>query len=277
MNERVLRGLVAAGLVFTGGVSFGQTAPAPRIDVSSFPKEAKLVERVVVPVPSEVFAVLDKLGKPNWAAVLRPLKGVAEPSGGREKISLMLGSVIAEGFIAVEAENMVEVKHIGESVRSLAKAIGVEKTINRRASSIVECADKRQWPDVRRELDLAMKEVREAMLELDNEPLAHLVSLGGWLRGTEALCQVVSRDFSRDGAELLHQPVLIEHFERLLGGLPERTAKKDLVGRVLKGLQQIRPRMGVSDGSKISQETVKEIGRVCGNLVESIHSPGKSK
>jgi len=273
MNYRSLCALAGAVTLF-GPVAIA-APPAARIDVSQFPKETKLVEQVVVPVPSEVFAVLDKLGKPNWSEVLRPLKGVATPAGGKEQISMMLGSIIAEGFIAVEAENTEEVKHIGNSVRSLAKAIGVEKAVNRRANSIVEYADKHRWAEVRKELDLALKDVREAMLELDNEPLAQLVSLGGWLRGTEALCQVVSKEFTKDGAELLHQPVLIEHFDRRISTMPERSAKDALVVRVQHGLRDIRPLMGTSDGTAISEKTVKDIGGICGKLVSAIQSKSR--
>jgi len=135
MKDRFLKVMAGAALIL-GPESFA-AAPAQTIDVSQFPKETKMVDQVVVPVPSEVFAVLDKMGKPNWTEVLRPLKSVVAPVGGKEQISLRLGSVIAEGFIAVEAENAEQVKHIGNSVRSLAKAIGVEKAVNRRASSIV--------------------------------------------------------------------------------------------------------------------------------------------
>ncbi|MEK0446668.1 MAG: hypothetical protein RLZZ399_1989 [Verrucomicrobiota bacterium] len=276
MNYRPLCVLAAcASVAGSGALAAPTTAPAPRIDVSQFPKEAKLVDDVVVPVPSEVFAVLDKLGKPAWTEVLRPLKGVATPTGGREQISLMLGSIIAEGFIAVEAENTQEVKHIGNSVRSLAKAIGVEKALNRRANSIVEYADKHRWQEVRKELDMALFDVRQAMLELDSEPLAQLVSLGGWLRGTEALCQVVSKEYTRDGAELLHQPVLAEHFDRRISLMPPRSSEQPLVSKIQKGLREIRPMMGNGDGSAISEKTVREIGKRCSDLVALIQAKAK--
>jgi hypothetical protein len=263
----------AATLVALVGVlnSPTQAAQPPKtIDLSRFPKEAQLVEQVVVPVPSEVFAVLDKLGKPNWAEVLRAQKSVAEPRGSERQISLLLGTVIAEGFIAVEAENTAEVKNIGNSVRSLAKAIGVEKAVSRRANSIVEYADKRRWVEVRKELDLALADVRQAMLELNSEPLAHLVSLGGWLRGTEALSNVVLKAFSKDGAELLHQPILVEHFNGRLKAMNENTKKDALLERIQAGLREIRPLMGADDGFSISEKSVKQIGKVCGDLVTAI-------
>jgi hypothetical protein len=259
-----------AGFFGVAFAAFGASQPAKIIDLSKFPREAQLVEQVVVPVPSEVFAVLDKLGKPNWTEVLRVQKGVAEPRGNERQISLLLGTVIAEGFIAVEAENTAEVKNIGNSVRSLAKAIGVEKAVSRRANSIVEFADKRRWHEVRKELDLALSDVRQAMLELNSEPLAQLVSLGGWLRGTEALSAVVTKSFSKDGAELLHQPVLVEHFDRRLKSMGSASSDDALLQKIQKGLHEIKPLMGTSDGTSISEKEVREIGKACGHLVAAI-------
>jgi hypothetical protein len=45
--------------------------PKQHIDVGHLPQQATVVEDVIVPVPSEVFGVLDKLGSPNWHDVLR--------------------------------------------------------------------------------------------------------------------------------------------------------------------------------------------------------------
>ncbi|RFC41802.1 MAG: hypothetical protein DVB28_002180 [Verrucomicrobia bacterium] len=273
MNERILCAL--AGAMTLAGAATSSAVPAKTIAVNQFPKEAQLVERVLVPVPSEVFSVLDKLGKPNWPDVLRPQKGLATPAGGKEQISLMLGVVIAEGFIAVEAENGEEVKNIGNSVRSLAKAIGVEKAVSRRANSIVEYAEKKRWAEVRKELDLALTDVRQAMMELNSESLAQLVSLGGWLRGTEALSTVVGKSFSKDGAELLHQPVLVEHFHVQLQSLPEKARKEAVISKILSGLHSIRPLMGASDGASISEKDVREIGKICAELVSTVNAKTK--
>src|SRR5580704_19446637 len=163
-------------------LSFGE-APPNHIDLSKFP--ATQLDDIVVPLPSEVFNVLDKLGTPNWQEQLR------EPNiknrGEREQIALLLGSVVAEGFVAVEATDTARVKQIGRDVLELARAIGVESTVLTRTNSIVTKADAGDWNSVRRELDGALTDVKKAMIELKDAQLAHLVSLGGWLRGTEVL------------------------------------------------------------------------------------------
>ena len=244
--------------------------PPQKIDVSSLPAQAKVIDNVVIPVPSEVFNVLDKLGKPNWSEVLRPTKDAVKTPAESPQQALQLGSVIAEGFIAVEAENTEEVKKIGGSVRKLAKALGVEHVVDKRAKAIIEGADKKNWAAVRKELDQAQSDVKEAMVALKSEALSQLISLGGWLRGTEALTDVVSKSFSKDGAELLHQPVLLDYFERKLSEMPPKIKGNPLVTDVQKGVLEIRPLVGISSGDQISEKSVKEVGQVTSELVKKI-------
>ena len=246
--------------------------PPDHIDVSQLPAHAKLIDDVVVPVPSEIFGVLDKLGKPSWSAVEHPSSGVAQPLGEQPQIALELGAVIAEGFIAVEAEDANEVKQIGKSVLNLSKALGVEREVKSRAQAITTAADRKSWIDVRSELDGALGDVKKAMARLDSESLSQLVSLGGWLRGTEALTAVVEKSYTKDGAELLHQPVLLDYFEKRLAALKPRYKANPVIIKVNKGVLDIRPLVGLGTDSDISEKSVKEIKAITADLLNSIKS-----
>jgi hypothetical protein len=239
--------------------------------VEKLPGQATVVDNVVVPVPSEVFSVLDKLGSPNWHEVLRTTK--SNPSGDRAHVALLLGTVIAEGFIAVEAQEGEEVKKIGRSVLNLAAAVGVRKSVTARSNAIIEAADKKEWEKVRTELDGALQDVKQAMMELHDEQLAQLVSLGGWLRGTEALTSVVQKNYTRDAAELLHQPTLLEYFQRRLDGMEPRLKGNSLVAKIQKGLAEIKSPMNGENGD-ISAKSVERIHGITANLVALITSKG---
>jgi hypothetical protein len=256
-------------LVSSCALAFGE--PPARIDVSKLPAPATMIDQVVVPVPSEIFGVLDKLGKPHWEEVLRPVKN-AKPTGEQPQVALLLGTVIAEGFVAVEAENVEEVKTIGRTVLTLSEAIGVRKAVLKRSKSITDFADKRDWPSVRRELDGALSDVKDAMVELQSEQMSQLVSLGGWLRGTEALTSVVSKAFTKDGAELLHQPVLLDYFDRQLSAMRPKIKANPVVSRVQKGLVEIRPLIGLAEGTEISEKSVREIEAIARELVRAINA-----
>src|ERR1700720_2377735 len=200
------------------GVTVGtHAAQAPRqIDVKQMSKQ---VENVVVPLPNEIFGALNKLGSVNWREYVRTEK--SSNFTERPRIALLLGTVIADGFIAVQAEDAPAVKDIGQRVQTLARGIGVERSITQHAKAIIEAADKRKWESVRQELDRTQNSVQQAMNEVHDEKLSQLVSLGGWLRGTAVLTSVVTKRFSPEGAELLHQPDLLIHFQTQLDQMPE--------------------------------------------------------
>jgi hypothetical protein len=242
---------------------FAEAAPK-NIDLSKFP--ATQLDDIVVPLPSEVFNVLDKLGTPNWQEQLRD--PIIKNRGEREQIALLLGSVVAEGFVAVEATDKARVKQIGRDVLELARAIGVESTVLTRTNSIVTKADTGDWISVRRELDGALTDVKRAMIELKDAQLAHLVSLGGWLRGTEVLTAVVQKSYSSDGADLLNQPDLLRYFQERLAGMPPRMRGKPLVTRMQKGLDEISPLIN----QKITPGSVKKINEITGQMVKAIDS-----
>ena len=245
--------------------------PAETIDLSEFP--AKSIDDVVVPVPSEVFGVLDKLGNPNWRGEQR--ENLGKQTGNRAQVALLLGTVIAEGFVAVEAEDPERVKEIGRRVLSLSKAINVEKAVLERAKSITDKADVKDWKAVRKEFDGALQDVKGAMKELGDEELAQLVSMGGWIRGTEVLTSIVRKTYTPDGAELLHQPALLDYFSKQLGSLSSKRLSNDrFVVRIRKMLVEIRPLIVSKDGNTISLENVKRINEMTRDVVGSITGKG---
>ena len=112
-------------------------AQAPQhIDIKQL---SKRVEDVVVPLPNEVFGALNKLGSVNWKEYVRSSKGSNFTE--RPRIALLLGTVIADGFIAVQAEDAPTVKEIGQRVLTLSKGIGVGNSITPHAKAIIEAAD----------------------------------------------------------------------------------------------------------------------------------------
>jgi hypothetical protein len=261
MTKFCYAALVVALAAATSG--FAETPPS-RVDLSKFP--ATRLDDVVVPLPSEVFNVLDKLGSPNWKGELRAPD--IKKRGARAQIALLLGSVIAEGFVAVEATDKARVKEIGRDVLDLARGIGVEKTVLSRTNAILMKADENDWVGVRRELDGALTDVKKAMIELKDAQLAHLVSLGGWLRGTEVLTSIVGKSYSADGADLLNQPDLLKYFQQRLVDMPPRIRSNGLVTRVQRGLDEISPLIH----QKITPASVKRINEITGQIVRAIDS-----
>jgi hypothetical protein len=256
--SRVLKFNNLTSFAFATVALAAYAAQAPQhIDVRQI---SKRVEDVVVPLPNEVLGALNKLGPVNWKEFVRTEKGANFTE--RPRIALLLGTVIADGFIAVQAEDAPAVKDIGQRVLTLAKGIGVGNSITPHAKAITEAADKRNWDDVRLELDRTQSSVQQAMNEVQDQKLAQLVSLGGWLRGTQVLTSVVAKHFSTQGAELLHQPDLLAYFDDKLSGMPEY--KVPIVVSIKGALGEVRP---LIDADKsISPDAVKKINDITTRL-----------
>src|ERR1700739_4270970 len=223
------------------------------------------VEDVVVPLPNEIFGALNKLGEENWRAHVRSDKGPNFTE--RPRIALLLGTVIADGFIAVQAEDAATVKDIGQRVLALAKGIGVGNSITPHAKAIIDAADKRNWAKLRQELDRTQNSVQQAMNEVHDEKLSQLVSLGGWLRGTEVLTAVVTKRFSTEGAELLHQPDLLIYFQARLQAMPEYDLA--IIREIQGALVEVKPLIDVGN-ARISAESVKKGNEITTRLGNAI-------
>jgi hypothetical protein len=149
----------------------------------------------------------------------------------------------------------------------------VEKAVLERSKSITDKADLKEWKAVRKEFDGALQDVKGAMKELGDDDLAQLVSVGGWIRGTEVLTSIVRKSYTPDGAELLHQPALLNFFSKKLESMTnKRLAGDELVLRIRKMLTAIKPLIGDVEGSVIPLENVKKINQLTRDIVASITS-----
>jgi hypothetical protein len=231
---------------------------------SQLPSQAKEVQGVAMPVPKEIFRSLDQFRDANWRAVKRPEVARWKSHGDQEQIAALLGVAMGEGFIAMEAEDSTEVKNIGNRVLALARGLGVEERALRRSNSIMELTDKEEWAAARKEWDGALSDLEGGMIELKSEDLRQLVSIGGWLRGTEALSALVLQNYSPERSELIRQPGLANYLEKQLVAMSSDIQGRPMVRKLLHGVRRIRT---LSENGPLPKETVREIHGICEELV----------
>ena len=241
-------------------------AQTPSNQSSPLPSQAKQVHGLAVPVPKEIFRSLDQFRDANWHAVQRPDVAGWKSHGDQAQIATLLGVEIAEGFIAVEAKDATEVKNIGNCVVSLARGLGIRDRALRRSRSIMELADNNQWSEARKEWDSVLTDLETGMIEIKSAHLAQLVSLGGWLRGTEALSALILQNYSPERANLIRQPELINYLEEQLRAMSPDIQSRPVVVKLLDGIHSIRSLVENENGP-LSEETVRKVHGVCAELV----------
>jgi hypothetical protein len=247
-------------------VAIPAIAQAPSEQNSQLPSQAKEVHGVAMPVPKEIFRSLDQFRDANWRAVKRPQIARWKSHGDQVQIASLLGVAIAEGFIAMEAEDSIEVKNIGNRVLALSRALGLEKRALRRSRSIMELTDKNDWMAARKEWDGVLSDLQKGMIELKSADLFQLVSLFGWLRGTEALSALVLQNYSSEHADLLRQPGLINYLEKQLLAMSSDIQNRPMIVKLLDGIRRIRT-VVERENRAPTEKTVREIDGICEELV----------
>jgi hypothetical protein len=120
-----------------------------------------------------------------------------------------------------------------------AHGLGVADRVTRHSASLTELGRRGDWTAVRKELIATQADVEQAMSELRDEKMAHLISLGGWLRGLEISAGAVEANFSAERARALMQPDLLNYFREELKTLPPTLFHAQLFDKIRAALNLI--------------------------------------
>jgi len=234
---------------------------------------AALTDSLSIPMPGEFMAALNKIGKIDWAAKARP--PIATNYSSRPQTALNVGGLIADGYIAIEASDGMQVKNLGKDVISLAKVLGVSKDVVERASSIASFAEKNQWDNLKEELEATQNEVKTAMTEAKDQDLVTLITVGGWLRALEVISGHVAAHYSEPGARLLRQPGIVSFLAKNMEALPEKVREDASVKVARKKMADIEKLIGFPLDKAPSQEDVKQLNKVASEAVKEISKKQK--
>src|SRR5215831_4330080 len=232
--------------------------------------KAVKTDSITVPTPGELFAALSKAGKINWSAQYRA--PIPTTYANRAQIALNLGGLIADGFIAVEAKDGQQVKNIGSDIIKLAKALGVSEKLLSRGSSINEFAENNEWDTLQEELEATQNEVKSSMQSHADQDLVILVSLGGWIRGTQVVTSAIMQNYDERTAKVLRQPALVHFMQSKINEISPELRNQPLVKDVNDQLTKLEKLVSFPAGKAPDKEEVRKINEAVGKLMEEIES-----
>jgi hypothetical protein len=253
--------------IFASGLaSWAQDAPAPltKDEIAA----GVSGEIISLPMPGELFAALGKHGKPDWSAMLR--KAPNDSFTSRQQIALNLGALVADGYLAVEAQDKQQVKNVAADIGKLAKGVNVSQRIVTRGNSIIEFADAGQWDTLKEELEATQNEVIAAMNSHKDQDLVTLVMLGGWLRGTEAVSAHISKNYNAESAKVIRQPAVVNHFVQKLAKMPKEFANTPVMTAVRSGLFDIKKAVTFSPETIPTGDDVKGLSELAKTVMTAI-------
>src|SRR5689334_24139443 len=232
-------------------------------------------DSISIPTPGELFAALSKPGKPNWIGQYRG--PVSTTYRDRAQIALNLGSLIADGFIAVEAKDSQQVKNIGTDIIKMAKALGVSENVLSRGNSINEFAENDEWDALQEELEATQNEVKSSMQTHRDQDLVILVSVGGWIRGTQVVSASVLQNYDERAAKVLRQPGLVNFIQTKLNDVSPEMRNDPLVKDVSTELPEVEKLVSFPSGKAPTADEVKKVNQAVSKLMTQIQAKEESK
>ena len=225
-------------------------------------------DSVTIPTPGELFSALAKPAKPDWAARLSG--EIPTNFKTRAQIALNLGGLIADGFIAVEAQDAQQVKNIGGDIVKMAKALGVSESILARGNSINQFAENQEWATLQEELEATQNEVKSSMQSHRDQDLIILVSLGGWIRGTQVVSSVIAKNYDAKLGQVLRQPELLRFIRSKIAQISPEMQNDPLVKDVNAQLGEIEKIVAKPFGQALSEAEVTSLSESVNKLMQEI-------
>ncbi len=220
---------------------------------------------VTIPGPGEFFAAMARAGRPSWSTHVRSEAPAVTSS--RTLMALTLGVLVADGYVAVEAQDGQAVKNIGKEILGLAKKLNVSQNVLSRSNSISDFADDSDWNALREELEATQNEVKLDMADQNDDRLVTLVTLGAWIRGVDIVSGMVASAYAPETARLLHQPSIARHLISWIDALPEGARGETPVPAMRQGLGDILP---LVEPETPSAEQVAQLRDIMGGLVRAV-------
>jgi hypothetical protein len=256
-------------IVLAGGILVTVGAETGHIPADQLTKAAR-TDSISIPTPGELFAALEKSGKTNWAGQYRGPIPVSYRN--RPQIALNLGGLIADGFIAVEAKDGQQVKNIGSDIIKLAKALGVSEKLLSRGNSINDFAENSEWDTLQEELEATQNEVKSSMQSHADQDLVILVTLGGWIRGTQVVTSAIVQNYDERSAKVLRQPALVHFMQSKINEISPELRNEPLVKDISNELSKIEKLVSFPSSKTPDIEEVRKINEAVGKMMEEIEN-----
>ncbi len=197
----------------------------------------------------------------------------------RLQTAMHFGSLVADGFMLTIAERPQDIQNIGRELVRQSRALGVGERLTKRSKSLLELSDKGDWLGMREELVRTQEDVEQSMMELHDEEMAHMVSLGGWLRGFQLGATSTDERYSPAKADILGRVSIMDYFLDRLDTLNPRLKETEMVSAFIGQIRKIRLVIVETQGQTPTPEQVSKLRKLAdeAELIATARVDGNGK
>ena len=229
-------------------------------------REELAVNEFTAPSISKLFDTLQFLMPLPIAEVQRKMP--ARMSQDRADLAVELGFLIADGFLVVQAEQLDQVEELAKDLTRYGKALGAGDRVNRHAASLLDSAKNKDVAQLKKELTATQHDVETELVSLRDADLAHLISLGGWIRALEVSTVAVDRQFSVERARKILREDIADYYTESITGLEPRISERPNYLAMRDLLAGLRTEMVLEDDKQPTPEMMADIRKQAAKLME---------
>lgn len=226
------------------------------------------VNEFTTPSIRKLFEMLDSLGTLSYEKLHRKISD--QPPSDRVMVSLGLGALIADGFLVVQCEKVEAMDDVGRALLKYAKSLGAGSRMNKHSQSLFDHSLKGDWKQLRTELALTQADVEGEMVQLRDVDIAHLVSLGGWLRAFQIATQSVIDSYQPEKTRQIGRRDIVEYYLSSVETLHPDLQELDAIKKLKKGLEELMPMLDVPEGKLLTLPEVKALGAKADQLARMV-------
>ena len=122
--------------------------------------------------------------------------------------------------------------------------------------------------ELKKLLNATQKDVENELVGLRDTDLAHLISLGGWLRALHVSATSVEKQFTVPRAKELMREDIADYYTEMLGSLHPDIAERPNMVRMREILSDLRNTMIFDEAKPPNQKIITDIRKSAAELVD---------
>lgn len=262
-----LRNLITAVSLFLGvwAASPGNTAEPFTAGIVISPPTGWTSEQT----PIDFLDVVGLQTKARWRQLYRPPPPT--PSTDRPRASFTLGALIADAFLALQAEDSQQFRNTNQDILGYCRVLGLSDKVSPRLMAMAKLAEMSQWADLRQEAVDGQQELARLLTDQRDEDLAALVDLGAWIRTLEVASTLVM-----EAPELEVRPLcigakaLLTELQSRFAGLSEPTRTHESIAPIGDTLSFLTRHWDLPEGEHPTPELVAKTHEKLRNLMKKL-------
>ncbi len=240
-----------------------------------FNKAGAQVAALPLPNPFDKLIAIEEVvgaGKIDWSSLADAIAVDVDANDFPQKAdaAMALGVKIADGIVAIKAQNVEKLNRSADQLEALGKKLGATDDDLKRARQVRDFANRGEWLMVFLELGFLQTDILQKLNTPENQPYRTLVVASGWLQGSRYATSLISANYTPELSNILREPILAGELKKQVAGLNPDLQKSAKVQAIRKAVDAAYPIVNVALTAPIAKEDVAKLKSLADTAVQAV-------